>query len=348
MKNEENESDSNVPYSRMGAFDSSGSLESRDRSDPRHHQDPRTTESVQDHQGSDNRQRSQRTNSTSDSDLISEPVMDEVEADEIISAAEGFGSGARRGSTQSAADKQQVVYGKTTTATRTAQQQQQQATIRMLSIRLLLVNLLANFLMFAIAGFITYHCFNKATVLFSWHPTFMSIGYFILMSQAVLTLSGANLLTYRQHQKTRVLIHWLLQALAGILIAIAFVCIFLNKVRMEKKHFQTTHAIVGLITVILTLASIGGGIFTKYGYQLRHLVRPIYSKIMHGVAGTVTYIMGSATIALGVYSQWFQEDNNGQVRLALLIGIIAVTLYVIVNPIAATISRTKTALRSTL
>lgn len=102
--------------------------------------------------------------------------MDEVEADEIISAAEGFGSGARRGSTQSATDKQQVVYGKTTTAARTAQQQQQQATIRMLSIRLLLVNLLANFLMFAIAGFITYHCFNKATVLFSWHPTFMSIG----------------------------------------------------------------------------------------------------------------------------------------------------------------------------
>lgn len=100
--------------------------------------------------------------------------MDEVEADEIISAAEGFGSGARRGSSQSTADKQQVVYGKTTTTTRNAQQPQ--STLRMLSKKLLLVNLLANFLMFAIAGFITYHCFNKATVLFSWHPTFMSIG----------------------------------------------------------------------------------------------------------------------------------------------------------------------------
>lgn len=269
--------------------------------------------------------------------------MDEVEADEIISAAEGFGGGgARRGSTQS--DKQQVVYGKNSTTTRV----QQQSSIRMLSVKLLLVNLLANFLMFAIAGFITYHCFNKATVLFSWHPTFMSIGYFILMSQAVLTLSGANLLTHRLHHKTRILIHWVLQGLAGTLITIAFVCIFLNKVRMGKAHFQTTHAVVGLITVLLTLTSIGGGIFTKYGYQLRHLMRPIYSKIIHGVAGTVTYILGSATIALGVYSTWFQEDNNGQVRLALLIGIIAVTLYVIVNPIAATISRTKTALRSTL
>lgn len=168
------------------------------------------------------------------------------------------------------------------------------------------------------------------------------------MSQAVLTLSGANLLTYQRHHKTRVLVHWLLQAVAGVLITVAFVCIVLNKIRMGKAHFQTTHGLFGLITVILTLVSIGGGVFTKYGYQLRSVVRPIYSKIMHGVAGTVTYILGSVTIGLGIYSRWFEEDNGEQVRLALLIGLIAVTLYVIINPIAATISRTKTALRTTL
>ncbi|XP_062560368.1 transmembrane reductase CYB561D2-like isoform X2 [Armigeres subalbatus] len=310
--------------------------DSLESGDPQHRSDSET-QSVH-NQVSDNRKRSSHT-STSDCELISEPAMDEVEADEIISAADGFGTATR---TQSATNKQQV-YGKNSTTTRTAQQQQPK-----MSKKLLLVNLLANFLMFAIAGFITYHCFNKATVLFSWHPSLMSIGYFILMSQAVLTLSGANLLTYRKHQKTRVFVHWILQALAGILITIASVCIFLNKVRMGKAHYQTVHAIVGLITVILTLLSIAGGIFTKYGYQLRHLVRPINSKIMHGIAGVVTYIMGSVTIGLGVYSAWFQEDNDGHVRLALLIGIIAVTLYVIINPIAATISRTKTALRSTL
>lgn len=239
---------------------------------------------------------------------------------------------------------------------RQQQQQQQQnlakrnhpQSVRMLSKKLLLVNFLANFLMFAIAGFITYHCFNKATVLFSWHPSFMAVGYLVLMSQAVLTLSGANLLTYQRHHKTRVFIHWLLQAVAGVLITIAFVCIVLNKIRMGKAHFQTTHGLFGLITVILTLVSIGGGVFTKYGYQLRSVMRPIYSKIMHGVAGTVTYMLGAVTIGLGIYSRWFEEDNSDQVRLALLIGLIAVTLYVIINPITATISRTKTALRTTL
>lgn len=116
-------------------------------------------------QVSKNKKPSYRNNgTTSDSVLISEPAMDEVEADEIISAAEGLG----RDSTHHT-DKQQVQGKRTTTAAAAS-------TVRMLSKKLLLVNLLANFLMFAIAGFITYHCFYKATVLFSWHPTFMSIG----------------------------------------------------------------------------------------------------------------------------------------------------------------------------
>lgn len=123
-------------------------------------------------------------NGASDSDLISEPAMDEVEADEIISAAEGFGDSARRDSTHHT-DKQQVQGKRTTTAAAA-----QQSTVRMLSKKLLLVNLLANFLMFAIAGFITYHCFYKATVLFSWHPTFMSIGVSISETSVVVCDGG--------------------------------------------------------------------------------------------------------------------------------------------------------------
>ncbi|XP_055594486.1 probable transmembrane reductase CYB561D1 [Uranotaenia lowii] len=275
----------------------------------------------------------------------------ELDADKIVSASDDSSRETTTAQTSLVQHSQSEDLGQPPVVTmgaksnRPGSQQQQQ---RLLSKRLMMVNVLANFLMFAIAGFITYHCFNKATVLFSWHPSFMSVGYLILMSQAVLTLSGANILTYKKHHKTRVFIHWLLQALAGILITVAFVCIVLNKIRMDKPHFQTWHGLLGLITVILTLASIGGGVFTKYGFQLRHLMRPIYSKIVHGIAGTITYVMGSVTIGFGIYSRWFQEDNDSQTRLALLLGLIAVSLYIIINPIAATISRTKTALRSAL
>uniref|UniRef100_A0AAG5DKD4 ascorbate ferrireductase (transmembrane) n=1 Tax=Anopheles atroparvus TaxID=41427 RepID=A0AAG5DKD4_ANOAO len=214
--------------------------------------------------------------------------------------------------------------------------------------KLLLLNLLVNGLMFAVAGYITYHCFNKAMVLFSWHPAFMSIGYLILMSQAVLTMSGTNYFTHRCNHRTKVFLHWLLQAVAGILITIASVCIFLNKVRLQKSHFQTLHAIFGLVTVCFTLASIAGGVATKYAFQLRQYMRPIYSKLIHGIAGTVAYLLGVSTIGLGVYSRWFQEDNDANVRLALVIAIGVIALYVIVAPMFNTIQRVKTAVRSTL
>uniref|UniRef100_A0A182WDV5 ascorbate ferrireductase (transmembrane) n=1 Tax=Anopheles minimus TaxID=112268 RepID=A0A182WDV5_9DIPT len=214
--------------------------------------------------------------------------------------------------------------------------------------KLILANVLINGLMFAVAGYITYHCFNKAMVLFSWHPTFMSIGYLILMSQAVLTMSGSNYFTHRCHHRTKVFVHWLLQALAGILITIASVCIFLNKVRLGKPHFQTLHGIFGLVTVCVTLASIGGGVTTKYAFQLRHYISPIYGKLMHGIAGTVAYLLATTTISLGVYSRWFQEDNDANVRLTLVIAIVTIALYLVVAPIANSVLRIKTAVRSML
>ncbi|XP_052889035.1 uncharacterized protein LOC128297437 [Anopheles moucheti] len=214
--------------------------------------------------------------------------------------------------------------------------------------KLLLANLLINGLMFAVAGYITYHCFYKATVLFSWHPTFMSIGYLIIMSQAVLTMSGTNFFTHRCHHRTKVFLHWLLQAVAGVLITIASVCIFLNKVRLGKPHFQTLHGIFGLVTVCFTLASIGGGVTTKYAFQLRHYISPMYSKVMHGMAGTVAYLLATTTISLGVYSHWFQEDNDANVRLTLVIAIGTIALYVVVAPIFNLVQRIKTVVRNTL
>ncbi|XP_052873149.1 uncharacterized protein LOC128278459 [Anopheles cruzii] len=214
--------------------------------------------------------------------------------------------------------------------------------------RLLLVNVMVNGLMFAVTGFITYHCFNKAMVLFSWHPTFMTTGYLILMSQAVLTMSGENYFTHRFTYRTRVFAHWILQAVAGILITIAAVCIFLNKIRLGKSHFKTLHGIFGLVTVCVTLVTILGGVTTKYAFQLRSVVRPIYSKLMHGIAGSVAYLLGMVTISLGVYSVWFQEDNDANVRLMLVIAIALIALYVIVTPMLNTVQRIKTAVRTTI
>jgi Ca2+/H+ antiporter len=45
-----------------------------------------------------------------------------------------------------------------------------------LSVNATLINCLIHLLLFGVTSYITYKCFDKAVVLFSWHPTFMMVG----------------------------------------------------------------------------------------------------------------------------------------------------------------------------
>jgi cytochrome b-561 domain containing protein 2 len=166
----------------------------------------------------------------------------------------------------------------------------------------------------------------------------------MLMSQAVLTMSDNNYFTNNLEHKSRVYAHWVLQALAGVLITIAFSCIFINKVRMGKPHFQTTHALVGLTTICMTLMAIGGGVFTKYSFKLRTIVRPVYSKIGHSALGILTYMMAMATILLGIYSKWGEDKTTAEIR-GVIFGILCVTtIYVLIKPMLLMASRFKVVL----
>jgi uncharacterized protein YqgC (DUF456 family) len=79
------------------------------------------------------------------------------------------------------------------------------------------------------------------------------------MSNAILIMSDNHILTKSFSHQDRVTVHWIIQVFAVVLITIAQICIFWNKVRLEKSHYQTTHAIFGLITYILTLLTTFGG-----------------------------------------------------------------------------------------
>jgi cytochrome b-561 domain containing protein 2 len=161
------------------------------------------------------------------------------------------------------------------------------------------------------------------------------------MSQAILTMSDNNYFTYKLEFKYRLLLHWLLPSLAGCLITVAAVCIFMNKVKHNKLHFQTTHSIVGLVTVSLTLFSIILGVFTKYSFPLRNCVRPICTKITHSMIGVVTYIFAMATIGLGIYSDFFVNLADVYVRGSLLGVLVGTSIYILVKPLALVCARLK-------
>ncbi|XP_063708170.1 transmembrane reductase CYB561D2-like [Culicoides brevitarsis] len=199
-----------------------------------------------------------------------------------------------------------------------------------------------------ITGFISYLALINGVVLFSFHPIFMAVGYLVLMFQAILSMSDLNCWTAKLNYKQRVTFHWILQAASLSCITIGFVAIFVNKVRLGKEHFHTLHAIFGLITYILTIIVACGGIWTKYSFQLRKYLKPVYVKINHSLMGVVVFGLGITTACLGVYSKWFLKVSTTDMQLPLVTAMILCALYVSYKPMELCLKRITSSLRSSL
>lgn len=168
------------------------------------------------------------------------------------------------------------------------------------------------------------------------------------MFQAILSMSDVNCWTVKLNYKQRVTLHWVLQAAALLLITFAFIAIFVNKIKLGKEHFHTLHSIFGLITYILTLIVSCGGIWTKYSFQLRKYIKPVFVKINHTLMGVVVYCLAVTTISLGVYSQWFLKVSTADMQMPLVISLVLCTLYVIYKPMVLCFKRITNSFRSSL
>ena len=163
------------------------------------------------------------------------------------------------------------------------------------------------------------------------------------MFQAILSMSDANCWTTALKYKDKVTLHWILQVAAIICVSLGFSCIFLNKIRLEKNHFESTHAICGLITYILTGFIAIGGIWTKYSFQLRDYMKPVIAKLIHSTLGIVVFCLAVTTIVLGIYSSWFLNVSSEEARLPLILILIIPTIWVIYKPIMLCCNRITTA-----
>lgn len=165
------------------------------------------------------------------------------------------------------------------------------------------------------------------------------------MAEAILSFSDINF-TKKLGYKNAVKIHWILQSVGSICILFAFLAIYLTKNRHEKPHFTTNHGLCGLITVILTVIGCIGGVLTKYSFELKAYVKPVYSKIGHALHGSVTFLMAIITIILAFYTHWFQQFASSTTQFAFSAVVVLLTLYILVKPINLGVTRFMGVLRS--
>ncbi|CRL06392.1 CLUMA_CG018902, isoform A [Clunio marinus] len=193
------------------------------------------------------------------------------------------------------------------------------------------LNIAVQLILIIIAACIVARTVNQVgIVLFTWHPVLVSIGYLLLMTHAILTMADNNFITQNLNYQNRVTVHWILQTSALILITVAQTCIFLNKNRLGKEHYQTTHSLFGLTTYLLTILSSLGGILTKFSFQLKKIVKPTVSKIIHSFAGLLTYFLAMITISLGINQSW-TNANDTWTKPIIYVLLAFTTLYVTIK-----------------
>lgn len=139
---------------------------------------------------------------------------------------------------------------------------------------------------------------------------FSSHQFSLFMSEAILIFSpyGSPIKTFAYRTKRR--LHWILQVLCVSCALLGVATIYYNKHLNGKPHLTSWHGVLGAGTVWVTILQSLAALPLLYhslakGWSLAKL------KQYHAVTGTLTYLLGSISLFLGLSSAWFTASVKG-------------------------------------
>ncbi|XP_019369398.1 PREDICTED: cytochrome b561 domain-containing protein 1, partial [Gavialis gangeticus] len=151
---------------------------------------------------------------------------------------------------------------------------------------------------------------RPGTSLFSWHPVFMSIAFCLCMTEAILLFSPENSPFCFCSRKVKVRLHWTAQTLVIVAATLGLGFIISSKNRSEYPHFVSWHSILGIVTLIATCGQALCGLCLHFP-QLLRVSSVARLRLYHITCGLVVYLLATFTVALGIYSDWFQAQIKG-------------------------------------
>lgn len=106
----------------------------------------------------------------------------------------------------------------------------------------------ANHLMNATAAFyMTLYSIRQGWQSITWHIFLTTVGYQLLMAEAIMVFYSPNSWTYFHSYRTKKHLHWILQAVAAVFIVVGNVIIIVIK---KTPHFKSPHAITGQFFIL--------------------------------------------------------------------------------------------------
>ena len=143
-----------------------------------------------------------------------------------------------------------------------------------------------------------------ATVLFTYHPTAMSLSFGALMPLGLFVALKARVLGLGHDSRLRLMwTHAALQTFAAALAFGGLVAIYVNKNITNKPHFATAHARLGVAAATLTLLSILLGALNFKTLGLLHHVPEQHRAVVksfHRKCGAGAVLAGAACVATAI------------------------------------------------
>ncbi|XP_058798607.1 transmembrane reductase CYB561D2-like isoform X1 [Phymastichus coffea] len=182
--------------------------------------------------------------------------------------------------------------------------------------------------------------------LFSWHPICMALSAGFLLIEGVYAISGEAFVSKKLTRKNRITLHWILHLVGLILMTIGLVITIVNKNKLGKDHFVTTHAQLGLAVFVIVWVIAAFGILANNAQWFYPTVRPVLLKVVHSCAGICMVILLLATVINGTYTKWWGKSGGTETSKGLVFAALFIAgVLVIVKPIIGAIARTRVLMR---
>lgn len=149
------------------------------------------------------------------------------------------------------------------------------------------------------------------------------------MSEAIILIAEENIWTNFFSRQTNKHIHWILQV-GGSVLSIAGVAI---KFDHKNDHFESTHAITGIISVSFIFLVALLGVFAFFAVRLRKMLRPVIFKFLHNFLGVFCFVIGMTSLLYGLEKRWMKKNSTEGMAKTCIIFTYAITLFSLLGAI---------------
>lgn len=119
-----------------------------------------------------------------------------------------------------------------------------------------------------------------------------NIQYQVMMTQSILAFYSQNVWSRNYSRQTQRTLHWVLQAIGSSMAMVGIVLEYVSREQKGKAHFKFGHGLMGLITGILTLISMVGGVSALWSIYFKRYIKPVYLKLAHNLNGVAAFVCG--------------------------------------------------------